>query len=250
MQVVILAAGRGDRFASAGYTQMKPLIPVNGHAMIWYALRQAMAVSLGTEIHEAIVLCPQSIRHDVWTEAPEDCVPKIIGVQHTQRGAAMTLLAAAAVLDEDQPVLVMDCDSIIDPALIKAFVAHAEAHFTHPLSSTVSMVLTFKPTDGSARYSFVEYEGQEVTRIVEKQPISDMATCGVHVFKTWSRLRAAIAAMVFYDNSTNGEFYLAPVHSYMLRMGDVLLHEIPEKEFHVVGTPEQLEAYEQAVSKA
>ena len=37
LQIVIPMAGRGSRFANAGYTTPKPLIPVGGRPMVWDA---------------------------------------------------------------------------------------------------------------------------------------------------------------------------------------------------------------------
>ena len=39
LNIVIPMAGRGSRFANAGYTQPKPLIDVYGHPMIAYVVK-------------------------------------------------------------------------------------------------------------------------------------------------------------------------------------------------------------------
>lgn len=39
MNIVIPMAGRGRRFAEAGYSEPKPLIAIEGHPMVWWAVQ-------------------------------------------------------------------------------------------------------------------------------------------------------------------------------------------------------------------
>jgi NDP-sugar pyrophosphorylase family protein len=243
MQVVILAAGRGKRFAEAGYTQLKPLIPVCGTSMITHVVRQAQAVSAFVTI-----LCPTEIDDEITQEFSglSDVGLRVLGVRHTQSGAACTLLAAAAALNEDEPVLVMDCDSIIDPHLIHEFAAYAERAFKE--DGVESALLCFKSTDKTELWSFVDVDSMDRMRLTvrEKVRVSDIATCGVHAFKSWAVLRGAISHLINAHATYNMEYYLSPVHNTLR----AVVRLIPESEFHPIGTPEQLEAYERSVSAA
>ena len=235
MQVVILAAGRGDRFVKAGYTLPKPLILARGLPMVQYAMAQVRAIT-----DRPVVLCPDALRYDIWRAAPLDVLPTVIGVSHVQSGAAMTLLAAAAALNEREPVLVVDCDSVIAPAAMEHFVVFAKAQFAQDVDSAV---MCFQPTDDSARYSFVKVmKDDDVVRIAEKDRISNLATCGAHAFTSWYALRWAICKMSAEEDTTNGEYYLAPAHNYVLLSK---AFTVAAGEFVAIGTPEQLEAYEQ-----
>ena len=239
MQVVILAAGRGDRFVKAGFIVPKPMILARGNPMVYYAMQQASAIT-----PNPVLLCPDSLRYDVWRAAPADVVPTVVGIHYVQQGAAMTLLAAASALDEQQPVLIMDCDSVLAPSLVKNFSDWSVQAFDNGRQSTV---LCFNPTDSSARYSFVRLAQMpdlvfpEVVEVVEKVRISNVATCGVHAFSSWSVLRQAICSMVEHDDTAKGEFYVAPLHNYV---SNTACMTVEAGEFTAIGTPEQLEAYE------
>ena len=239
MQVVILAAGRGRRFQDAGYKQLKPLIPVCGVPMIQHALRAAQSVS-----GFPTILCPWEIVDELATLPEGDGHTDIVSIHTTQSGAACTLLAAASTLDETLPVLVMDCDSIIAPALVKDFADWAEQEFKE--DGAESALLCFRSTDDSELWSFVDINPIDrlSLEVREKVRVSDIATCGVHAFKSWTVLRAALARLIAGQVTYNLEYYLAPVHN-TLRAAVKL---IPESEFHPIGTPAQLEAYEQAIS--
>jgi GTP:adenosylcobinamide-phosphate guanylyltransferase len=243
MQVVILAAGRGKRFAEAGYAQLKPLIPVCGVPMITHVLQEAQAVSAFVTI-----LCPTEIDQEIAQEfgGLSNVGLRVLGVRHTQSGAACTLLAAAAALNEDEPVLVVDCDSIIDPMYIQSFAAQAKAAFY--ADGAESALLCFKSTDGTELWSFVGIDPLDPLRVTvrEKIRISDIATCGVHAFKSWAVLRAGLCRMISSGVTYNKEFYLAPIHNGLR----AAVRMMPDAEFHPIGTPAQLEAYERSVSAA
>lgn len=245
MQVVILAAGRGTRLIGE---VAKPLMKIHGMSMLSYSVRQAHEVT-----NEPVVICNYAIRSAVANivDVTDDNCTTIIDLNYVQNGAAMTLLAATAALDENEPVMVTDCDTIFSFGVMKKFSAFADHAFNNGMDSAV---LCFKPTDNSDRYSFVELiNGTDpagfvfVIDVREKERISDVATCGVHAFSSWRVLREAICGMVMFSEPVKGEWYLAPVHDHIKRTAAMI---IEANEFHHVGTTAELEAYEQTVSKA
>ncbi len=242
MQVVILAAGRGTRLP--GETP-KILREINGKALFRRALEQAAEVS-----RTPIVVCQAVMLEAMQRVAPMRLRPSFSLVHHIQQGAALSLLTAAGNLQDSKPVMVMDCDTIFASGVLMRFAAFAQRAFT---AGKRSVVLTFVPKDDSARYSFAAVDTAEdtefphVAMVVEKQRISNVATCGVHAFATWEQVREAIYEMVILRTMTNGEYYLAPAHNNIVGTTAML---IEAKEFTHVGTPAELEAYERAVSKA
>lgn len=240
MQVVILAAGRGQRFVQAGYTVPKPLIEVLGKRLITRAMEQAAVVT-----SKPIVLCPAHITQDVWRSAPLIVMPQVLGIEYVQSGAALTLLAATSALNEDVPIMVMDCDSVVDYTELRKYTEWSEQLFAH--GDYCSTVLCFKVQDESSKYSFVEVCGDNFTvhEVAEKRRISNTATTGVHCFKSWTILRKAVCTMVTDDDTTNDEFYLAPAHNYL----SAAAYTLPDGKFTALGTPEQVEAYEQEQSR-
>ena len=47
LNIVIPMAGRGSRFANAGYTLPKPLIEIHGHPMIEYVVKNIRSMHAG-----------------------------------------------------------------------------------------------------------------------------------------------------------------------------------------------------------
>lgn len=243
MQVVILAAGRGTRLPGE---VPKILRMARGSTLFRHALEQALEVT-----KTPIVVCQKNTKQRLRETVPTRLrTTKFSSVDYVQQGAAMSLLAATGRLKDDEPVMVMDCDTIFAKGVLHRFAAFSKRAFALGKNSTI---LTFVPTDNSSRYSFAGVDTTEDTEfphvytVAEKQRISMFATCGVHAFSKWSILRQAIFEMVILGVMTNNEYYVSPVHNTIVGTTAML---IEASEFNHVGTTDELEAYEQAVSKA
>src|SRR3954471_16572889 len=114
LNIVVPMAGRGSRFATAGYTVPKPLIPVGGRPMIQWGIdniRPQRAppftfISLAEHLEkypevpaELRRLCPGC-----------DLVP----VRAVTEGAACTVLLARRIIDSDAPLMIANSDQIVD----------------------------------------------------------------------------------------------------------------------------------------
>lgn len=243
MQVVILAAGRGTRLPGE---VPKILRRVRDRSLFRHALEQAGEVTC-----TPVVVCQSSMRHELRAQVPTRFKgTKFSPVDYIQQGAALSLLTAAGRLKDDEPVLVMDCDTIFATGVLQRFAQFSKSAFAVGKNSTL---LTFIPTDDSTRYSFAAVDTCEdttyphVAAVAEKVRISNVATCGVHAFATWAQARQAIFELVILGTTTNNEYYLAPIHNNIVNTTAML---IDGSEFNHVGTLEELEAYEQAVPKA
>ena len=93
LNIVIPMAGRGSRFAQAGYKNPKPLIDIYGHPMIEYVVKN---ITPSCE-HRFIFICQQehlekfALRDALKAMAPS-C--EIVTVDHITEGAACTVLLA------------------------------------------------------------------------------------------------------------------------------------------------------------
>jgi NDP-sugar pyrophosphorylase family protein len=103
---VILAAGRGERFAIEGISVPKPLIEFRGRSLLQHSVETARALSPATG--RVIV---------VTTEAVAPSAERLLGVDHvvtvsvTQPGPVASALLALAHCPATEPVVFMDCDN-------------------------------------------------------------------------------------------------------------------------------------------
>ncbi len=106
-------------------------------------------------------------------------------------------------------------------------------------------ILVFRDDDRDPKWSFAEVDaGGIVVRVAEKQPISDLATVGIYLFRRGRDFVAAAADMIANNDRVNGEFYTCPVYNYAIRAGArVGVWEIPQTAMHGLGTPDDLDAF-------
>ena len=114
MFTIILAAGLGERFSTQGYPSPKPATMVDGKPMIVRVLK------------EAAVRAPARIilnrMHREWRIDELISAAGIDGIEsmeleHTTRGPAETLLFGLERVEDDQSVLVLDCD-VLHPSIV------------------------------------------------------------------------------------------------------------------------------------
>jgi NDP-sugar pyrophosphorylase family protein len=87
---------------------------------------------------------------------------------------------------------------------------------------------------------------QDVTNVVEKVVVSDEATVGVYGWKSAKIAKNSIAAMKKDGLRVNGEFYVAPSYTYLLKNGGKISTYSAgdvETDVHGLGTPEDLKLF-------
>src|SRR4029453_3772841 len=103
LNIVLPIAGRGSRFAVAGYTQPKPLIPVHGEPMIAAVVRNVRPRCAHRFIFVALAEhLERAGMHEALTQAAPGCL--IVPVDRVTEGAACTVLLARSEIDVADPL--------------------------------------------------------------------------------------------------------------------------------------------------
>src|SRR5689334_6975727 len=107
MNVVIPMAGLGSRFAKAGYTIPKPLIPVLGKPMYAWAAESLPLVHARRIIFILLATQPEcaGLRADILTRFAAHA-PVVLTVPALTRGQSETVLAARDYIANDAPLLI------------------------------------------------------------------------------------------------------------------------------------------------
>jgi len=109
--VVILAAGRGERFSAAGVTTPKPLLTFRGQTLLDHTAE--LAIEMKPE-RLVFVVTPEVAKF-ARQDAPYFEEDYMVPVSITQPGPAASALLAGAHLPPDEPVVFMDCDNYYAP---------------------------------------------------------------------------------------------------------------------------------------
>lgn len=233
--LIIPMAGEGRRFAEARYQRPKPLIDVAGKPMIervldnlaYQAFRTvvvARATHLSSDSELARILGARDVN--------------VVSCEQTTEGSACTVLLAREHIDLAAPLIVANCDQIVDFDL-RLMVEDCRQR------GLDGSILVFREPTRSPKWSYARVGvGGLVAEVKEKVAISDLATVGIYAFMKGQHFIDSCVDMIARNDRTNGEFYTCPAYNYMIRRGlKVGIYEIPASAMHGIGTPEDLEAY-------
>lgn len=206
MLSVVLAAGNGQRFQGAGYSAIKPLLPMpDGRPLLAWVRERLPA---GRQIIIAR-------RGDMAALAPHTRGMAAVWLAGTTDGPLSSARAVVPHLDMDDELLISYCDTLL-PSGADAFVASART-----VRAVTAMVVF--PSD-DPRYGY--WDGQ---RVIEKQAASPWAVSGLFYFDQ---------ARIFSERAARDYPPGAGLPSLM----DIATHYY-EADVIDVGTPADYEAF-------
>ncbi len=255
-------AGKGSRFINESdknpdYKNPKPFINVLGKPMIEWALESLPFVDLPrrpatTEFKvlscDLIFICrPDHETDHHITERLKSLFGKDIRVIITHKpplGALYHTLEAKNLVDNDEAVIVSDCDHYFDGTTLYQAILHKDA-------DTVGVIPVFPPPDNEVKWSYTLFDKNHTAHAVgEKDP--NLASQGAHAniggyyFSSGALFVREGEEMISqndkYGPAGKEEFYLAPLYNRLIKKGiKVKVALIPE--VWGLGTPKDLENF-------
>lgn len=239
LNIVVPMAGRGSRFAEAGYEMPKPLIDVFGHPMIEYVTKN---ITPNCE-HRFIFICQEEhLRKYELAAKLNKIAPgcEIVTVDHITEGAACTVLLAEKYINNDDSMMIANSDQFVDTDINVYIGAMGEAD---------GLIMTMPADD--PKWSFIKYNSDGfVTMVREKEVISDEATVGIYNYKRGKDFVKYAHQMIEKNIRVNNEFYVAPVYNEMIDAGMKIVYNDVGAKMYGLGTPDDLKYFmEQEVAK-
>jgi len=242
VQFVIPAAGSGSRFVSAGFTTIKPLIPVGEIPMIMWPIS-----NLPLELGDLLVIVTKKgdnlepIRYTWLEHVP--CRIIFVEMDSLSEGPASTVEASLGELDLDMPLVVLNSDQYVSVS-INIFVEELRNAETENFGSIVTMFAT------GPKWSYIgRDENGVIEKVVEKQEISTEATVGIYAWSQAHLFVKSLESMKRENFRVNNEFYVAPSYNYLISEGvRVNTFDVGPvgQSVHGLGTPEDLSDFLQS----
>ena len=243
MQIIIPMSGFGERFRRAGYKTPKPLIEIEGKAIIEHVVDLFPGERDITFIcNEDHLKTPEFRMEEILMRAAPSA--RIAAVASRKLGPIDAVLRGVPDIDPDKPTIVNYCDfaCVWDYADFKDFVAVTQC------AGAIPCYRGFHPHSlGSTFYAYVRERGLWASDIQEKKPFTDdpageFASSGTYYFDSGRRMREAFEETVRRKLDVNGEYYVSMAYKPLFDRGEkVAIYEIPH--FMQWGTPEDFEEY-------
>lgn len=235
MNIVIPMAGLGSRFKNVGINEPKPLIMVDGRHLIEHSVDSLdipgkyIFITRKYENPEY-----NKILSNILTQLKPDCIE--VCLDHDQYGAADAALYAKEYIDNDEELIITNCDQLLkwnsDEFLDVARSAYCDG-----------AVALFKSSD--VKHSYAIIENKKIINVEEKNVISDNALVGVHY---WRRgldfVRSAKKLTSEYRSKGLNECYISSTYKYLIEDGlNILPYNMPRNGYISLGTPQDLDVY-------
>lgn len=237
-------AGEGSRFLKEGWTVPKPLIELNGVPLFMHSIRSLYDEEIKTK--QTFIVRLDHIEKYTINERIKSILPtaNIFSVEKTTRGAVETSLIAEPAIEDDEAIIILDCDLEFKSADFLKIIKNILSKPTSEVNG--GALVSFESKLPKYSYAEIDTKGW-VIRTAEKEVISTHALCGAYFFATGKRFKE-IAHQLLNDCEFNKpEYYVSLLYNYMLSAGEkVKLASVDE--YYSYGTPEELQKYFQETS--
>ena len=232
-------AGEGTRFSKAGWTTPKPLIELRGVPLFRRAI-DSVAIE-GVEMKYSFIVRQEHIDKQNIDKLIKEIQPdaNVFSVLKTTRGAVETCLVAESAIDDEDAVVVMDCDLEFRSERYNELVANALSVSADEADG--GALVSFESDNPRYSYALVDDEGR-VLRTAEKDPISTHALCGAYFFGSGKDFKRIAHQLLEDGTHGKAEFYVSLLYNYLLDEGKVIRLATME-EYYSYGTPEELLFY-------
>lgn len=231
MNIIIPMMGNGRRFKDVGYTTSKPLIKAFGKEILMWLLD-----SIDCKKNNVVIVCRADVEQERLSERLRskyhDGV-SVISLEEDTLGAADTVRIAleSGLFNLEEPVIVCDSDTFYEKG-------HSE-----DLSNAGNCIFYFEDTGTTPLYSYLQLDNERVSRIAEKEKISDCASVGTYCFESGKIALVHIQNVMNQRKMSKGEYYISSVFQSMIEAG-INVGSKKVRSHTCLGTPAQLQGFE------
>lgn len=235
MTVIITMAGLGSRFRKAGYDCPKYMISVKGKTLFEWSMESLVGYNAYVSKYIFVVRKEDEAEEFIRTKCRNYGINdvRIIEINYLTDGQATTCMLALDECDDEDEIMIYNIDTYIDPNELKYSDIAGDGYI--PCFKAEGTHWSFVRTD----------ENGKAVEVREKQRISDNCTLGAYYFSS-ARLYKELYNEYYSDSSNleKNEKYIAPLYNYMIRKNrQVTISLVDYNKVHVLGTPEELEAF-------
>ena len=225
-------AGKGVRLQDFD-PYPKPLVKVLGKTIVEWSIE-----TLGIDGNYIFCCKKEHIEKFEIDKLLKEAVPgcKIVSIDYQTKGTSQSVLEASKLIDNDDELIISDTDHYLK----------WDSEFFNNKIRTKDVdgcVMVFPEEYTSKKASYVEINDQGyVVRSAEKQPISKIATVGVHYFKKGSDFVKYANQMIESKMEFNDEFYVTPVYNLFAKSHKKII-TYPVEKMWALGSSEEINIF-------
>ncbi len=225
-------AGKGVRLQDFD-PYPKPLVKILGKTIVEWSIE-----TLGIEGNYIFCCKKEHIEKFKIDKLLKSIIPncKIVSIDYQTKGTAQSVLEAIKLIDNDDELIISDTDH---------YLKWNNKFFNNKIrkKDIDGCVMVFPEDYTSKKASYVKLNNEGyVIESAEKQPISKIATVGVHYFKKGSDFVKFAKKMIDNDIEYNNEFYVTPVYNLFVEANKKII-TYPVDKMWALGNPEEINLF-------
>ena len=238
LDIVITMGGLGSRFRKAGYTIPKYMIEAKGKTLFDWSMESLEGYRDAADRYVFIAMKDDAVDAESFIRGKCGELGlknfEVIMLDYLTDGQATTAMLAEKFWHPDHGLLIYNIDTYVEAGEMNSSELRGDG-----------FIPCFKG-EGD-HWSFVRLdENGRAVEIKEKERISEHCTLGAYYFRTCGLYRDLYNE--YYIEKQNagvkGEKYVAPLYDYLLEKGgDIFISDVDPAKVHVLGTPEELNAF-------
>jgi NDP-sugar pyrophosphorylase family protein len=234
MNIIITMAGAGRRFRDAGYDLPKYRIEAHGKTLFEWSLASLRDYLPHAKRVVFLVRAEDGSAAFIAEQAAKLGIERadVTELDYLTDGQATTALIGMRRLGANEPVMIYNIDTYIEPG---------ELRFDQIRGAGYVPCFHGK----GDHWSFVRLgESGRAVEVSEKRRISDNCSLGAYYFSSAALYRDAYERL--YGAHWDGvrEKYIAPMYNLLIAdQGEVRISLVDPRRVHVLGTPEELDAF-------
>lgn len=235
MTIIITMAGLGSRFKKAGYLCPKYMIEAKEKTLFEWSMDSLVDYNPHVSKYVFVVRKEDNAGAFIKEKCEKYGINEIdiVEIDYMTDGQATTCMLALPYCTPDEPVMIYNIDTYVEPYGMKYADIRGDGHIPCFVGE-------------GDHWSFVKLDSAgKAVEVREKVRISDHCTLGAYYFSS-ARLYKKLYEEYYADdqNMEKNEKYIAPLYNYMIEKGlEVTISTVSAEKVHVLGTPEELDVF-------
>lgn len=237
LDIVITMGGLGSRFRKMGYMVPKYMIEAKEKTLFEWSLISLEGYR--DSAYQYIFIAMKDEQNDVEAFINAKCIGMgienyhVIILDYLTDGQATTAMMAQKYWNPEHALLIYNIDTYVEAGEMNSAELRGDG-----------FIPCFQ-AEGD-HWSFVRLdENGKVVEVREKERISNYCTLGAYYFSTCQLYTNLYDEYYGIEREmVNGEKYVSPLYDYLLsKGGDIYISDIAPDKVHVLGTPDELNAF-------
>ena len=250
LHIIMPMGGEGRRFRDVGYNTPKPLIKIKDVEIYKRAIHSiTQYINKDINIKYTFIVRQEFIdNYNIFVNIKEEFIDaNIVSLDYTSKGSLDTVLKAQDYIDDNDNVLILDCDLEIS---CKKYI---DLIINHIIDNKIAKPIALSFYSHKTKYSYAECSNEhkdhiyKILKTYEKQNVSSHALAGCYFFG-YGKLFKELAKQLINDFDNNllnyNECYVSLLYNYYINLGTYIIYlydmNLHEDKLISYGTPEEL----------